>query len=60
MKIGNQSFSDDLIEILKGKTEAEILELRPHLHPKIVKEFVKEFPAKKKTESKKKTSTDKE
>lgn len=53
LKIGNTSFSDDLIASLKGKTKEEILSIRSNLHPAIVDEFVKKFPPEKKKDDSK-------
>jgi len=47
MKIGNTSFSEDLIKALKGKTAEEIAALRPNLHPRVIEEFLKIHPAEK-------------
>ena len=44
----------ELVETLKGKTAEEILEIRPHLHPRVVDEFVKLHPTKKAIKPKKK------
>jgi len=61
LKIGNTSFSPDLVESLKGKTAEEIKADRPGLHPNIIAEFVKLYKPKKKTtpKPKKKDSEEK-
>ncbi len=60
LKIGNTSFSPDLVEMLKGKSVEEILVMRPGMHHRIAEEFVKIYPVAKKPRKKKNEPKDEE
>lgn len=57
IKIGHTDFTG-IFDKVNGMTAEEILAIYPHFHPKVVAEFVRQYPAKKKSKPKKSDLTE--